>query len=77
MSQLFYIGNIILHAGRSDPPGFLKCDGAPLNVSEYGALFSQIGNRYGGIGMMFNLPTMVSPLPGANYYICVQGLYPA
>ena len=77
MSDTFYIGNIILHTGRSDLPGFLKCDGAMIDASRYGALYSVIGTRYGGNGMMFNLPTLASPLPGANYFICVQGLYPS
>jgi hypothetical protein len=41
----------------SDYPGWLECDGRTLNVSEYSALYSVIGNTYGGIeGSTFNLP---------------------
>lgn len=38
-------------------PGWLECDGRTLNVSEYRALYSVIGNTYGGVtGSTFKLP---------------------
>lgn len=41
----------------TDYPGWLECDGRTLNVSEYRALYSVIGNTYGGTaGSTFKLP---------------------
>jgi hypothetical protein len=38
-------------------PGWLECDGRTLNVSDYRALYSVIGNTYGGTsGVTFKLP---------------------
>jgi hypothetical protein len=38
-------------------PGWLECDGRTLNISDYGALYSVIGNTYGGtFGATFKLP---------------------
>lgn len=38
-------------------PGWIECDGRTLNVSEYRALYSVIGNTYGGTtGTTFKLP---------------------
>jgi hypothetical protein len=38
-------------------PGWLECDGRTLNVSEYRALYSVIGNTYGGtVDSTFKLP---------------------
>jgi len=38
-------------------PGWLECDGRTLNVSDYRALYSVIGNTYGGtVGSTFKLP---------------------
>lgn len=42
---------------ESTYPGWLECDGRTLNVSEYRALYSVIGNTYGGTpNVNFKLP---------------------
>lgn len=42
---------------NNDYPGWLECDGRTLNVSEYKALYSIIGNTYGGVAdSTFKLP---------------------
>ena len=41
----------------NDYPGWLECDGRTLNVSDYRALYSIIGNTYGGVvNSTFRLP---------------------
>ena len=37
-------------------PGFISCDGRPLDIAEYFMLFSTIGYTYGGSGSNFNIP---------------------
>ncbi len=38
-------------------PGWIECDGRTLNVSDYEALYSVIGNTYGGsFGVTFKVP---------------------
>jgi hypothetical protein len=52
------IGTIVPWCGQitSIPPGWNRCDGAELNVSDYPDLFDLIGYRYGGSGNVFKLP---------------------
>ena len=52
------IGTIVPWCGQitSIPPGWSRCDGADLNVSDYPDLFDLIGYRYGGSGNVFKLP---------------------
>ncbi len=52
------IGTIVPWCGQitSIPPGWNRCDGADLNVSDYPDLFDLIGYRYGGSGNVFKLP---------------------
>jgi len=60
----FYTGQIILFAGRFDINGFMNCDGSLLPIWQYTALFSLIGNAYGGDGNSnFALPNLVGRLP--------------
>lgn len=41
------------------PPGWLACDGGPLSVAQYPALFAAISTTYGGDGVnTFNLPDL-------------------
>ena len=57
-----FISQIMLWPGLWTPEGWAKCDGASLSVSQYPALFSIIGNVYGGDGMHnFNLPKLDAP----------------
>jgi hypothetical protein len=56
------IGTIIPWAGNisSIPPGWLKCDGATISPQDFPLLYEIIGTRYGGDGITFNLPQLLS-----------------
>ena len=77
------IGEIRLFSGTFAPQGWAYCDGATLNISGNEALFSILGNSYGGDGKLnFQLPNLAAikesdggPTP-IKYVICLQGMYP-
>lgn len=78
-----YLGSIQLFAFGYAPQGFALCNGATLQVSQNQALFSLIGNKFGGDGKInFQLPNLLNaspfPAPAQNmqYYIATQGVYP-
>jgi len=55
-----YIGEIRLFAGNFAPRGWALCDGSLLQVQHYSALYSVLGNVYGGDGKTtFALPNML------------------
>ncbi len=59
-----YTGEIRPFAGSWEPQGWAYCDGRLLNVSEYQALFSLIGDTYGGNGVNnFALPKLCERVP--------------
>lgn len=54
-----YLGEIRVFAGTYAPAGWRLCNGDQLSVSHESALFSLIGNTYGGDGIStFNLPNL-------------------
>lgn len=54
-----YIGIIKMFVGTYAPEGYMLCDGRPLNVNQYQALYSIIGNQFGGTANVnFNLPDL-------------------
>jgi microcystin-dependent protein len=54
-----YIGIIKIFAGKYAPVGWLFCMGQTLSVQQYQALYSIIGNTYGGTpGVNFALPDL-------------------
>lgn len=58
------IGEIRLFGGNFAPQGFFFCNGSPLPIAQYIALFSLIGTTYGGDGITtFNLPDMRGRVP--------------
>jgi microcystin-dependent protein len=74
------MGTIILFAGNFAPKGWAYCDGSLKSISHNEALFSIFGTIYGGDGTSnFALPDLRSkvPVPGANYIIAVEGVYPS
>jgi Phage Tail Collar Domain len=73
-----YVGQILLSAGRTPPPGTLPASGQTLAINEFLALFALLGNAYGGNGTTnFKLPDLRKSAPdGLTYSICVQGAYP-
>lgn len=58
------IGEIRLFAGNFAPRSWAYCDGTTLSIAEYTALYSVIGDVYGGNGnTSFNLPNLCSRVP--------------
>lgn len=52
-----YLGDISLFAGGTAPTGWMFCDGRILPINHNTALYSLLGNQYGGDGRTtFNLP---------------------
>lgn len=78
-----YLGQIILFAGNFAPVNWMLCNGQSLSVAQYQALYSVLGNLYGGTaGTSFNLPDLrgivpvsagVSPASGNIYSLGVRG----
>ena len=60
--------------------GWFRCDGRRLPINEYQALYSLIREKFGGDGRTsFSLPDLrgKSPIPGLEYYIAYNGVYPS
>jgi microcystin-dependent protein len=75
-----FIGQIQLFAFGWEPPGWRFCDGATLKINDYQAVFSLMGTTYGGDGQTtFALPDLIGkePIPGSQYCICIQGIFPS
>lgn len=80
------IGEIRLFAGNFEPRDWAFCNGQTLNIRGNEALYSILGNKYGGNGIKtFALPK-IAPVLGAdtsetyddlNYVICLRGMYPS
>jgi microcystin-dependent protein len=70
-----FVAEIRIFAGNFAPSGWAFCDGQLMPISQNTALFSLVGNIYGGDGMSnFGLPNLqgASPLqtgqgPGLSY----------
>lgn len=74
------VGSINLFPYSFTPMGWVCCNGQLLSVMEYQALFSLIGNTYGGNGQTtFGVPNLngAQPLPTIRYYIATEGIYPS
>ncbi|MFD6393149.1 phage tail protein [Nocardia sp. NPDC060259] len=64
------------------PQGWLPCEGQLLKVSDYQALFSLLGNKFGGDGRLtFALPNLKAAAEtlgdGLHYAMAVEGIYPS
>lgn len=75
-----YIGSIMLFSFQFAPMYWSSCEGQILSINQNQALYSLIGNLYGGSAAQgtFALPNLngAEPLPTMKYYIAIQGLYP-
>ncbi len=59
-----FLGQIAMFVGNFAPRGWAFCDGQPLQITQYDALFSIIGTRYGGDGRTtFALPDLRGRVP--------------
>jgi hypothetical protein len=74
-----YVGQVLLVAGGTAPPGTLAASGQTLSIANFSALFALLGTEYGGNGTTnFKLPDLRKAAPdGLTYSICVAGLYPS
>ncbi len=75
----YLMGHILLFPYNFVPQGFMLCNGATLNITQNSALFSLIGNKFGGNGSTtFMLPNLAntSAVAGMEYYIATMGIYP-
>lgn len=52
------IGEIRVVAGPKIPDGWFPCDGRELKITDYSALYSIIGQKFGGGSGTFRLPDM-------------------
>lgn len=74
-----FVGQIELFPYTYEPEGWALCDGRLLAVNAFTALFSLIGDKYGGDGRTtFALPNLkgTEPVPNTGYYIALDGIYP-
>ena len=62
-----FIGEIMFAGFNFAPSGWMQCDGQLLSTTNYAALFSLLGNQYGGNGTStFALPDMRGRVPVDN-----------
>lgn len=62
-----FIAEIGTFAGDFAPDGWVDCNGQTLNINQYQALYSLIGNRYGGDGHTnFKVPDLRPELNGVK-----------
>jgi microcystin-dependent protein len=72
------IGSVVFFGGTFAPSGFAECNGDLLPISQYTALYSILGMKYGGDGSTtFALPTIAPLGNGVRALIAVQGVYPS
>lgn len=74
-----FLGQIILVPYNSVPNGTLPCDGRLLTIASNNALFSLIGDNFGGDGRnTFALPDLrsITP-PDMIYAIVTTGIFPS
>ncbi|MCW2249584.1 microcystin-dependent protein [Azospirillum fermentarium] len=59
-----FLGEIRVFSFGKIPSGWLPCDGRTLQVAQYQALYSLLGNTFGGTGpSTFNLPDLRGRTP--------------
>ena len=77
-NQFCFLGQVVLSAGRTAPPGTLPASGQTLSIPLNLALFSVLGAAYGGNGTTtFKLPDLRKSAPsGLTYSVCTNGVFP-
>ena len=76
-----FVGEVSLLPYEFAPEEWMRCEGQLMPIAQHTALFSLIGNRFGGDGRTsFALPKM-KPLPTEGgdklgYFISIKGIYP-
>ena len=72
------VGAITMYGGLSQPPGWLMCNGDAVSRTQYSALFTVIGTRFGpgDTTTTFNVPNMQDRFPigvGSNAIATIGG----
>ncbi|MFG1427797.1 phage tail protein [Roseixanthobacter glucoisosaccharinicivorans] len=68
----YYLGEIRIFPYGRVPAGWAKCDGTLMQVQQYQALFTLLGNRFGGDGRTtFALPDLRGRVP-VNFNVQAQ-----
>jgi microcystin-dependent protein len=71
------IAEVKYFAGDYAPRDWAFCDGKILPIVKYQALYSILGDRFGGDGRTtFALPK-IEDLNGCKAIICLDGIYPS
>ncbi|HEX2934478.1 MAG TPA: tail fiber protein [Bacteroidales bacterium] len=73
------LGRIQLFPYGYAPRGWILCQGQSLIIQQNTALYSLLGNQFGGDGRTtYGIPNLqgASPVSGMEYYICTAGVYP-
>ncbi len=72
------IGSLFLSPYNFVPKNFAACDGRTMKLSENPALYSLLGNKFGGDLNHFGLPNLTgkAPIKGLSYLIATRGIYP-
>jgi microcystin-dependent protein len=64
------IGEIKMFPYTRTPEGHIPCDGRELEADRYPALFTLIGNEFGGDGSShFCVPKILNEQPGLYFFI--------
>ncbi|MFV5689162.1 phage tail protein [Flavobacterium sp. ZT3R25] len=77
-----FIGTIKMFAGTFAPKDWAFCDGKLMSIQENTAMYSILGNQYGGDGITtFAVPNLEkeksSQGEGINHIICMYGIFPS
>jgi microcystin-dependent protein len=75
-----FIGQIELFPYDFEPVDWTTCDGKLLQIANNTALYSLLGNRFGGDGRTtFAVPDLRKASPNSNlrYCIALNGIYPS
>lgn len=71
------LGSILLVPFTWTPLGWAPCTGTIMSVQQNVALFSLLGNQFGGDGhSTFALPKLEAPAPNLHWIIATEGVYP-
>ena len=75
------LGEIRMFSGNFAPMGWALCNGQMLSISQNTALYSILGNLYGGDGQQtFALPHLQGKVDidkNVTFIIALQGIYPS
>ncbi|HZS43805.1 MAG TPA: tail fiber protein [Blastocatellia bacterium] len=74
-----FIGQLQIFPYNFAPRGWAECLGQIMPIEKERALFTLIGNKFGGDGKTtFGLPNYKGKAPeGSSYFIALAGIFPA